>query len=226
MFRRYLWLLATVSGVTFLSVALFNLAIDPYDHFGMITIEGLNSVKPRPEANLREVKRDLWSSRTYDALILGNSRAEVGFDPANSALIQAGFSTFNMALPGTDLRDALGNLAFVNARRPPRLLIVGVEFLDFLVDPNPAPDTPSSLQRKLGSIASPGRFDHFSPFGQRPTPFGRFSRSAIPTLRSCRRTGSIPCTTTSRSLEATDTGLSFNNELSRMPPRMSGSQGR
>ena len=152
MFRRYLHLVAFAFGVALLSVALFNLAIDPYSYFGTVRIEGLNSVKPRTEGDLRDIKRNLWSSRAYDALILGNSRAEVGFDPGNHALTQGGYSTFNMALPGTDLRDALSSLAFVNAQRPPRLLIVGLEFLDFLTDSNAA----------LGQsrpLPSDGRFD-------------------------------------------------------------------
>ena len=100
-------------------------------------------MKPRPDHGLREIKRDLWLAGSYDTLILGNSRAEVGFDPANRAVSAAGLSAFNMALPGTDLSESVASLEFSAHKARPRVLIVGLEFLDFLVDPSAEPSEPS-----------------------------------------------------------------------------------
>lgn len=146
MFRRYLATLSLVAIAALALVALFGFLIDPYRLFGILELKGLNAIKARPEHDLKEIKRNLFRQRDYNALIAGNSRAEVGFDPDNPALSRAGFLAFNLALPGTGLEDAMANVAYASRVRPPQVLVLGMEFLDFLVDPGARPYPPASTR--------------------------------------------------------------------------------
>ena len=135
-YRRYLWIFALTMGGILTFVGLFNLLVDPYGYFRILQIAGFNAVKPRPDHDLVDVKRAAWSARPYNALILGNSRAEVGFDPAHPAFAARGYSAFNYALPGTTLLTAWQIHDALARKQAPKLLIVGLEFLDFLTLPN------------------------------------------------------------------------------------------
>ncbi len=146
MFRRYLATFSLAAIATLALVALFCFLIDPYRLFGVLELKGLNAIKARPEHDLKEIKRNLFRQRDYNALIAGNSRAEVGFDPDNPVLSRAGFSAFNLALPGTGLEDAMANVAYASRLRRQQVLVLGMEFLDFLVDPGARPDSPATAR--------------------------------------------------------------------------------
>jgi hypothetical protein len=131
-----LWLLL-VAGLLGL-VAGVNFLVDPYGVFRLIDRDGFNRVKPSaglhgPMTKAYEVLRVKPRS-----LILGNSRAEVGFDPASSAWPEADRPVFNLALPGTGTDATVHYLqhALESGRRDrmPRLVVWGVDFMDFLVD--------------------------------------------------------------------------------------------
>src|SRR6185312_13187338 len=67
------------------AVALLNYLIDPYAIFGLRTVNGINAIKPRPNAMMTDIKAIIGTRFQPEALILGNSRAEVGFDPRHPA---------------------------------------------------------------------------------------------------------------------------------------------
>lgn len=119
-------------------VGAFNLVVDPYRYFRVVEIAGLNVVKPRPDHDLADIKRAAWLCQPYNALILGNSRAEVGFDPQHPSFAAHGLSAFNFALPGTTLRTSWEIYDDLSRERPQDMLIVGLDFLDFLVPPDAA----------------------------------------------------------------------------------------
>lgn len=129
---RFLAALFVSSFVSLGTVALFNVAIDPYGIFGSPRIAGLNAIKPRPDAWLPDIKQAIAVKRAPQILILGNSRAEIGFDPVSEPFQARHAQPYNMAVPGLGLAANLAMLQKVGDNARPKLLIVGVEFLDFL----------------------------------------------------------------------------------------------
>jgi hypothetical protein len=98
MAARYLRILLTVLAGILGIVAGFNLLIDPYDVARLVTLPGINVLKPREAENARLRKPfDLWRRR-YDGVILGTSQVEEGMDTANPALAAHGVTLYNGGL--------------------------------------------------------------------------------------------------------------------------------
>lgn len=129
--RRYVlhWVGATLA---FLVVtAVFNALVDPYGMFRIVDLRGLNDIKTRAGQRAELYKRHAVNQLHFKGLILGNSRAEIGFDPDSHAWPEAARPVFNFALPGSGLAAAHDAFAVVARANAPRFLVVGVEFLDF-----------------------------------------------------------------------------------------------
>jgi len=141
---RTTWLLAT--GLFLLVVAVTNLLVDPYGIFRLVDSEGFNRIKPAAATRGPMAKAYQVLRVQPKTLILGNSRAEVGLDPNFPGWPQSARPVYNAALPGTGTATSLRYLRHVldaNAGSPgnqPTLVLWGVDFMDFLVDPNkPSP---------------------------------------------------------------------------------------
>ncbi len=149
--QRFLRWFFVALAVTLLVLIALVVIVDPYDLYGLPPISGFNAIKPRPERLQEEIKLTQVRRAHPTALILGNSRAEVGFDPSNAVFARRGLPAYNMAIPGIPitssaalLRDAL------RAGVRPEVIIVGVDFPDFLSDrdavvPASTPANPSRL---------------------------------------------------------------------------------
>ena len=68
-------------------------------------------------------------------LVLGNSRAEVGFDPESPAWPAWARPAFNLALPGAGISAVAGDFSRALHGVTPKLVVVGLDFVDFRVDP-------------------------------------------------------------------------------------------
>jgi len=148
----------TVTGVA-ACVALV-LAADPYRLYRIVERPGFNLDKPQPERYQKEIKMAGVRAMRADLLILGNSRAEIGLDPDNQALTRTGLTPYNLALAGRRIQIAREQLDQLDsAGQRPRHMIVGADFLDFLVDPAaPTPVAPpTELPTTLSELA--WRFD-------------------------------------------------------------------
>lgn len=131
--RRFarLWLLTLALSLA--AVALFNAFIDPWGLHGPVRIDGVNAVKIRPERAIGELKLARALRHQPDALILGNSRADIGLDPAHDTLATLAQRPFNLAEPGAALTAQVHQLeALLEAGHRPRLLLVGLELFDLL----------------------------------------------------------------------------------------------
>src|SRR6185503_15089760 len=89
--------------------------------------------KPRPDAMLADIKFIVGTHARADALILGNSRAEVGFDPRHPAFAARALRAFNAAVPGSDMDYMLA--AFRRLMPTTKVAVVGIDFVDFLYSP-------------------------------------------------------------------------------------------
>jgi len=151
---RYLLAWTAFTVVLIIAVAGFNLVVDPYDIFRVIHRDGFNSVKSQASQRTLVFKRENVGRMHPRALILGNSRAEVGFDPASPAWPADVRPVFNLAIPGTGPVAALTEFKRVQRVEALRLVVVGLDFVDFRVDAPPRtgiaalpPPTNDALQR-------------------------------------------------------------------------------
>ena len=120
-----------VSGIVM--VIAFVVILDPYDQYRVVILPGFNLVKPGLTRYQSEIKLTHAAEIHPDALIYGNSRAEIGFDPEAPIFIRHGLSAYNLAIPGTGILNARGQAEYLHqAGIKPKIVIVGVEFLDFL----------------------------------------------------------------------------------------------
>ena len=136
--KRYLlfWLGMTMAVV--LAVAAINVVVDPHGLFRVVDRPGFNSYKPKAASYSKAYQVLRVQPR---GLILGSSRSEVGFDPEHPAWPATARPVFNLGLPGTGtsvtlryLRHVLANDATGNPRKP-ELVVWGLDFMDYLVDP-------------------------------------------------------------------------------------------
>lgn len=138
--KRYLseWLLLTI--VLLLTVAIFNLVVDPYGLFRLVDRPGFNQIKPTAGAHGAMAKAYQVLRIQPRGLILGNSRSEVGLDPDHPAWPENSRPVFNLALPGTGPQTTLGYLQHVisnsKEKGKPKIetAVWGIDFMDFLVD--------------------------------------------------------------------------------------------
>lgn len=139
-YSRFLALSGLVAVVGVLLAMALVLLVDPYGIYRLIQVRGFNEIKPQPERYQKQIKLQNAQIVGAKAFILGNSRAELGFDPENPLLGENGTPAYNLALAGTGIgtsREQLENLGRTGIT--PARLIVGVDFLDFLVDPQSSP---------------------------------------------------------------------------------------
>ena len=130
-------LAACVVAVVLLIVG-FMVLVDPYRAFDAPAIDGFNAIKPRgSQQNTLSKSRILarWQART---VLLGNSRVEVGLDPQSTLWPAALRPVVNAAQAGTGPDAQLCRLREAIAAGKPDLVVLGIDFTDFLAANRPA----------------------------------------------------------------------------------------
>ena len=136
-FRRFVaGLIATVLICVAL-VALFNWWVNPYRLFQSSPPSSLTNVKVRPESNIATIKLLNAIDQRPEVVVLGNSRADVGLDPAHPALARLGQPVYNLAVPGQGILGVLANFRTILRESEVKTAIIGVDFIDFVVDAQP-----------------------------------------------------------------------------------------
>lgn len=140
-YRRYLRRLLLLPALGACAVMGLVWLIDPYGLYGHAGGRaGWNAVKPALSRYQDEIKLSHALVQAPAVVILGNSRAEIGLDPDGPALaalrVERRMPAYNLAISGSGIAVAHGQLDYlVRTGRPPRMVIVGVEFLDFIDAP-------------------------------------------------------------------------------------------
>lgn len=130
--KVYLLRLTTIFAGVMLLVAGFCYLVDPYAVFGVLRIEGLSLRKPHAHDRALEAKIALFKRRSGDVLLLGDSRIDIAFDPETLS-DETPPSIFNMGIPGAGISNVRKNYLTVSAIRPQNTVVVGLDFVDFLV---------------------------------------------------------------------------------------------
>ena len=134
--RAYLRQFAFAFACLLAVAVLVNVLVDPYRLW--MPRHGWDERKPRPRAVQHDALLKLRGiARTLPVtVILGNSRAEIGFDPLSNAWPVDARPVYNAAVPGAGVAGARDMLVAAIASGRLRRAVIGVDFLDFLVDPD------------------------------------------------------------------------------------------
>ena len=126
------WMLSTTALLVAM-VALFNILVDPMGVFDSPRIAGLDAVKPHLDHD-RELTHWLGAKRLCaNTGIFGNSRAEIGLNPASPALAAQGLAGYDHAVPGRSARLSYQQLKWLGeAGCMPGTIFLGIDFFDFL----------------------------------------------------------------------------------------------
>lgn len=135
MLRRYLLVCALSFAAVVAAAAAAVIVIDPYGVFSSISTDGFNSRKVRLTHSQFEVRSRVAAQLKADAWIMGNSRAEMGFDPMHPAFAQNGLVAYNLAVPGAGGLMSLKLAEALSTSQTPKRIILGVDFVDFPVHP-------------------------------------------------------------------------------------------
>jgi hypothetical protein len=133
---EYLWIWFWWTVVLLGNVVAINVVIDPYGLFRIVDIPGVNRLKSQASERGPLFKHAGVVRMKPQTLILGNSRAEIGFDPESLAWPDWARPVFNLALPGAGIGAVAGDFARALRGTNPKLVVVGLDFVDFRVDPS------------------------------------------------------------------------------------------
>lgn len=145
--RRYFLIALFGTLAALAAVAAFNRVVDPFWYFRDVEIAGFNAVKTKFRRFERHVKPALVAREAPQALILGSSYAEIGFDPLSPLFTDGGrLSGYNFGMAGADWSMVQCYLEHALERARPRRLLVGLSLAAM-------PDT--DCREQLAEMASP-----------------------------------------------------------------------
>jgi hypothetical protein len=136
MSARYLRWCAAAYFATLGLAGMLSVVVDPYGVFALVNRDGFNARKVRIAHSQFEIRSRNAERLHADAWILGNSRAEMGLDPQHPSFARAGVTAYNLAVPGETGAMSLKFAQALAQKQTPKHIILGVDFFDFLVDPN------------------------------------------------------------------------------------------
>ena len=137
-----------MNSKTFLKIWFFSLialmtmamglsyVIDPYNLVGSPRIAGINKIKPYAGLHSHQSKIHTAHRQEPDVLIIGNSRPEMGIDPDHEYFQENQLSSYNLAMPGASLEQQYGYAIDVLRSKNVKSVIIGVDFLDYLIRQN------------------------------------------------------------------------------------------
>ncbi len=131
-YRRYfrLWLAALLLFLS--TAAIMNYLVDPYGLFGTARIEGFNAIKPTASTRTRMVKPYKVERLAPKTVISGNSRPEMGLDPANVCWPEELRPVYNLSLPGADIYYQARLLQHAISSNNVRFVLWGLDFINFI----------------------------------------------------------------------------------------------
>lgn len=137
---RYLAGWATASVILAMALVALTVTVDPWYVWGSPLRNGLNALKPAAIGRGALAKTHLLPRACPHTLLLGNSRVEVGIDPASDAWPDRMRPVFNAGAAGERPSYSLRILRLAAQHCAPRLVVLAVDFPDFLQQPS-APAT-------------------------------------------------------------------------------------
>lgn len=111
------------------AVAGFCHLVDPFWYYREVSIPGFNAVKPEFKRYERHVKPEIVRRERPEALVFGNSYAEIGFDPLHPALTRRDRNErgYNFGLAGADWERVYCAVRFALEHAAPKRVVLGFQ---------------------------------------------------------------------------------------------------
>lgn len=126
-FKRYILVLTLLLALSCLGIAAFNLVTDPYGAYPRASMKWLSSRSG--EKGTRTARAELLSRGPWEFIILGSSRAQMGYAPDHPAL--GGMKGCNAALPATNIRELQPVVDYALRHNDPKRILFAIDFLLF-----------------------------------------------------------------------------------------------
>jgi hypothetical protein len=131
-----------------LAVAAINIVVDPYGIVGFPRISGVNEFKVDINDHSRLMKKYHPLFGTYNAIIVGNSRVEIGIRPSHACFKEGGMLVYNVGVPGADVRMQLEYALNIVYQQPIQTIFLSVDFTDFISPTSSPPSIDGSITQK------------------------------------------------------------------------------
>lgn len=111
------------------ALAAFCRLVDPFWYYREVSIPGFNAVKPEFKRYERHVKPQIVRRERPEALVFGNSYAEIGFDPLHPALTRPDRNErgYNFGLAGADWERVYCSARFALEHAAPKRVVIGFQ---------------------------------------------------------------------------------------------------
>lgn len=149
---RYLRLILLTFVVAGLFVGGLIHIVDPYAQHDTTLIGGFNKIKPRSRTHLRAAKEMRLLRAKPTTVILGNSRADIGFDPKSPNWPAKMQPVFNFGVPGEPMSGTLDRYFFLVRHQAPKFILLPLDYMDFLSEkaaPKAFPAIPDAADRGI-----------------------------------------------------------------------------
>jgi hypothetical protein len=113
-------------------VAGVNYAVDPYGITGFPRIPGFNEYKVEINEHTWVMKKYQPLLASHNALIVGNSRVELGISPSHACFRQNGMQAYNLGIPGAGLGTQLEYALNLVNQQPIKTVFLSLDFTDFI----------------------------------------------------------------------------------------------
>lgn len=155
--RDYVFATLGIAAAMILAAALLVISVDPYRLHGTSLL--LDERAPRPAAHNQAIasKSQLALRLKPATVVLGNSRVDVGISPESPSWPADAHPVFNFGLPGVGLSQSLQLYRRLHSSHPARLIVIGLDFMDFLSAAKATPGdqtSPSTFRRVLETHVS------------------------------------------------------------------------
>jgi len=109
-----------------------NVVVDPYGITGVKRIPHLSEYKVEINEHTGLMKKYQPLFENYNALIVGNSRVEMGMNPSHSCFQHEKMKVYNLGIPGEDLRMQLAYALNLIYQKPIQTVFLSIDFADFI----------------------------------------------------------------------------------------------
>jgi hypothetical protein len=126
-YRQYLFRLLLLSGIALGSLAAFNVVMDPFGAFRVVSWERLK--RARAGLSTRDGRAEALARSGWQVVLLGNSRVYMGLDPQNPVF--DGLKTYNAGLGGPTFPEVSLTADLAMKQPSVKRLILGVDLYEF-----------------------------------------------------------------------------------------------
>jgi hypothetical protein len=115
--------------ISFVTIICINYFVDPYGIFGKIKNTDMNLKNPKIEKNDRMHKAFALKQIQPQAIVLGSSRAEYGFDPNHKGW--KAIKVYNAALAGSNIYETMMYFKSANRKNNLQQVVLALDFYMF-----------------------------------------------------------------------------------------------